>query len=89
MSTRKGKVEFLSELISEAKHVALEGLNTLKVKKDVDDADYVAQTIGNSHLIISDLSRPRMKDYEFSWSNIVSKDDSAFMCHYGHARLFK
>ncbi len=35
------------------------------------------------------MARPRMKDYEFSWKNIVSKDDSAFMCHYAHARLFK
>jgi arginyl-tRNA synthetase len=33
------------------------------------------------------LLRPRIKDYEFSWENIVSKDDSAFMCHYAHARL--
>jgi arginyl-tRNA synthetase len=89
MSTRKGKVEFLAELILEAKHVALEGLASMKIKKNVQDYDSVAQSIGNSHLIISDLSRPRMKDYEFSWSNIVSKDDSAFMCHYSHARLFK
>lgn len=88
MSTRKGKVEFLSELIDEAKLVALESLDSLKVKKNVKDIDYVAQNIGNSHLIISDMARPRMKDYEFSWKNIVSKDDSAFMCHYGHARLF-
>ncbi len=38
-------------------------------------------------MIITDLLRPRIKDYEFSWENIVSKDDSAFMCHYAHARL--
>ncbi len=31
--------------------------------------------------------RPRIKNYDFSWANIVSKDDSAFMCHYAHARL--
>lgn len=88
MSTRRGKVEFLSDLINEAKLVALDSLESLKVKKDVSDIQYVAQNIGNSHLIISDMSRPRMKDYEFSWSNIVSKDDSAFMCHYAHARLY-
>ena len=81
MSTRRGKVEFLGELVAEAKHVAKESLKNLTIKKDVDNLDYVAQTIGNSHLIINDMMRPRMKDYEFSWKNIVSKDDSAFMCH--------
>lgn len=48
----------------------------------------MAQTIGNSHLIINDLAKPRLKDYEFSWKNIIAKDDSAYMCHYAHARLF-
>lgn len=33
------------------------------------------------------MARPRLKDYEFSWKNIVAKDDSAYMCHYAHARL--
>ena len=56
-------------------------------KRVTEDKEKVAQIIGNSHLIVSDLSRPRIKDYEFSWSNIVSKDESAYMCHYSHARL--
>lgn len=34
------------------------------------------------------MARPRLKDYEFSWANIVAKDDSAFMCHYAHARIY-
>ncbi len=68
---------------------SLFGFNFLKEKKGVQDIDYVAQNIGNSHLIMTDMARPRMKDYEFSWKNIVSKDESAFMCHYAHARLFK
>lgn len=89
MSTRKGKVEFLNDLIEEAKNVALESMEELKIKKNVEDIDYTAQIIGNSHLIITDLARPRLKDYEFSWSNIVSKDESAFMCHYSHARLHR
>lgn len=89
MSTRKGKVEFLSDLIDEAKNVALESMEELKIKKNVENIEQTAQIIGNSHLIITDLARPRLKDYEFSWSNIVSKDDSAFMCHYSHARLFR
>ena len=89
MSTRKGKVEFLSDLIDEAKSVALESMEELKIKKNVENVEYTAQILGNSHLIINDLARPRLKDYEFSWSNIVSKDESAFMCHYSHARLFK
>ena len=55
----------------------------------LDNAEYVAQNIGNSHLIITDLGRPKLKDYEFSWANIVAKDDSAYMCHYAHARLFR
>ncbi|CAF0949121.1 unnamed protein product [Brachionus calyciflorus] len=87
MSTRKGKVEFLSDLIQEAKQVAFESMEFSKTKKILQDAELVAQAIGNSHLIITDLGKPRQKDYEFSWKNIVSKDDSAYMCHYAHARL--
>lgn len=60
-------------------------------KRNLNDseANFVAQTIGNSHLVITDMARPRLKDYEFSWANIVSKDDSAFMCHYAHARIYR
>ena len=61
----------------------------LKVKKHVENIEKTAQILGNSHLIINDLARPRLKDYEFSWANMVSKDESAFMCHYGHARIHK
>ena len=46
-----------------------------------------AQIIGNSHLIINDFKRPRIKDYEFSWKNMISNDDSGYMLHYAHARL--
>jgi arginyl-tRNA synthetase len=88
MSTRRGKIEFLNDLIDEAKQVALESMEDLKIKKNVENIEYAAQILGNSHLIITDLARPRLKDYEFSWKNIVSKDESAFMCHYSHARLF-
>jgi arginyl-tRNA synthetase len=56
-------------------------------KKVVDDIDHVSQKIGNSHLVISDFSKFRNKSFEFSWAGIVSKEDSGFMCHYGHARL--
>ena len=31
--------------------------------------------------------RPRIKDYEFSWKNLISNDASGYMLHYAHARL--
>ena len=65
MSTRKGKVEFLNDLIEEAKCVALESMEDLKIKKNVDNVEYTAQVLGNSHLIISDLARPRLKVSHF------------------------
>jgi arginyl-tRNA synthetase len=40
-----------------------------------------------SHLIIGDFLRQRLKDYEFSWKNMLSNDNSAYMLHYAHARL--
>ncbi len=72
MSTRKGKVEFLNDLIIEAKQVALDSMEfsksinswllciyflfnylcKTKAKKDLEDKDYVAQNIGNSHVIL-------------------------------------
>jgi arginyl-tRNA synthetase len=70
-------------LISKSYHVFLED------RRNVENADHVAQCIGNSHLIISDFYKQRSKDYEFSWANIISKDNSAYMCHYAHARLHR
>ena len=46
-----------------------------------------AQIIGLSHMIINDFFRPRMKDYDFSWANMLKSDNSAYSIHYAHARL--
>jgi arginyl-tRNA synthetase len=40
-----------------------------------------------SHLIVGDFLRQRLKDYEFSWTNMLANDNSAYMLHYAHARL--
>ncbi len=40
-----------------------------------------------SHLVIGDFIRNRLKDYEFSWENMLSNDSSAYALHYVHARL--
>jgi arginyl-tRNA synthetase len=39
-------------------------------------------------LIISDFIRPRAKDYNFTWSGMISNDSTAYSIHYAHARLF-
>ena len=38
-------------------------------------------------MIIRDFSKPRIKDYEFTWQNVLSTDASGYTFHYTHARI--
>ncbi len=58
-----------------------------QVKKQLENREKTAQIIGNSHLIINDFMKPRIKDYEFTWQNVLSIDASGYTLHYAHARL--
>ncbi|CAF0757205.1 unnamed protein product [Didymodactylos carnosus] len=85
--TRKGKFELLSDVLNDARERANDGLNRFLIRKEGVDQTKVSEVIGKAYLILTDFSRPRRADYSFSWNDIVSKDNSAFILLYCHARL--
>ena len=85
MSTRKGKVIFLEEVLDQAINLAekiIEEKNpTLKDKKEI------AKEVGVGAIIFGDLSNDRIRNVDFSWERMLSFDgETAPYLQYTHAR---
>lgn len=90
MSTRKGTVVFLEDILAEAQQVMLEKMKEDKFGKmaEIADAEKTADIIGLSAVIIQDLSAKRIKDYTFDWKRMTSAEGSTGpFLQYTHARL--
>ena len=85
MSTRKGQVIFLEEVLDKAIHLVekiIEEKNpTLKNKEEV------AKMIGVGAIIFSDLSNDRIRNIDFNWEKMLSfEGETAPYLQYTHAR---
>lgn len=85
MSTRKGKVIFLEEVLDQAIKLAekiIEEKNpNLKNKKEV------AKEVGVGAIIFGDLSNDRIRNVDFSWERMLSfEGETAPYLQYTHAR---
>lgn len=85
MSTRKGHVVLLDEIISEAKDKAKQ---IIKQKNpDLKDIDGVAEAIGVSAIKYADLNQNRKSDIVFSFDKVVAlKGNSGPYLQYTYAR---
>ena len=86
MSTRKGRVVFLDEVldsaVAEAKSIILEK------NADLEGIDGVAEQVGIGAVIFNDLKRERVKDVEFVWEDVLTfEGDTGPYVQYTHARL--
>ena len=86
MSTRKGRVVFLEDVLDRAVE---EALRIIKEKSpDLPDPETVAEQIGVGAVIFNDLRRERIKDVEFNWEEILSfEGETGPYVQYTHARL--
>lgn len=89
MSTRKGTVVFLEDIINEAKEVMLE-----KMKKNVEkyekikNVDETCQILALSALIVQDFSAKRIKNYDFNMErNTETNGFTGPYLQYMHCRL--
>ncbi len=85
MSTRKGKVIFLDEVLDKSINLALDTIKEknpkLKNKKEV------AKQVGVGAIIFGDLSNDRNRDVNFDWKRILSfEGETAPYVQYTHAR---
>lgn len=90
MSTRKGTVVFLDDILAEAQQVMLERMKEDKFGKmaEIENPEKTADIVGLSAVIIQDLSAKRIKDYQFNWSRMTASEGSTGpFLQYTHARL--
>ncbi|KAI8077079.1 arginyl-tRNA synthetase [Thamnidium elegans] len=87
MSTRKGTVVFLQDILDTAKERILEYMNANIEKSQIKDIDTIADQLGMSAILIQDMKSKRGKDYEFSWERMTdARGDTGVFLQYAHAR---
>eukprot|EP00123_Amoebidium_parasiticum_P010766 comp20304_c0_seq1/m.25512 comp20304_c0_seq1/g.25512 ORF comp20304_c0_seq1/g.25512 comp20304_c0_seq1/m.25512 type:complete len:573 (-) comp20304_c0_seq1:7-1725(-) len=89
MSTRRGDVVFLEDILNEARDKMLEHMHKNKDKlKGVENPEETASQVGLSAVVIQDLQSTRSKGYRFSWDRILRNDgDTGPYLQYQHVRL--
>lgn len=85
MSTRKGRVVFLEDVLNKAVEKTAEIIR----EKNTDgiDVDEVAKEVGIGAVIFQELSNNRIKDYTFSWNKVLNFDgETGPYVQYTHVR---
>lgn len=89
MSTRKGTVVFLDDILEQAKNTMLEIMQQNKEKfAQVENPEQIADYIGISAVMIQDMQAKRINNYEFAWDRMLSSEgDTGPYLQYAHSRL--
>ena len=85
MSTRKGRVVFLEDVLKKA----VEKTREIISEKNTSgiDIDEISKEVGIGAVIFQELSNNRIKDYVFSWDKILNFDgETGPYVQYTHAR---
>ncbi|KAI9671664.1 MAG: hypothetical protein M1831_003192 [Alyxoria varia] len=89
MSTRKGNVKFLADVLDDvqsAMHLVMRG-NATKYSQ-VDNPEETADHIGISSILVQDMSGKRINNYHFDMQRMLSfEGDTGPYLQYAHARL--
>ncbi|XP_018325426.1 probable arginine--tRNA ligase, mitochondrial [Agrilus planipennis] len=88
MSTRKGNVVFLKDILDEMREIMaskqIKSPNTKKTAMDTETQDILAV----SCVIVNDLKQRRQRDYKFNWEKALQADgDTGIKLQYTHSRL--
>lgn len=87
MSTRKGNVIFLEDILKQAIERTSEVIATKNPGLSVEERAKVAQDVGVGAVIFGDLVFDRVKNVEFDWDRILSfEGDSGPYVQYMHVR---
>jgi arginyl-tRNA synthetase len=87
MSTRKGTVVFLQDILDTAKEKILDYMKQNEGKSQIKDIDKIADHLGMSAILIQDMKSKRGKDYEFSWERMTdARGDTGVFLQYAHAK---
>ncbi|MBM4380918.1 MAG: arginine--tRNA ligase [Deltaproteobacteria bacterium] len=89
MSTRKGQVVMLTDVLDEARARALEKVqaNLAAGKMETADPEKLAEQIGLGAIVFGDLKNRRTTDYTFDWDEVLEFDGhTGPYLQYAHAR---
>ncbi len=85
LSTRKGYVVYLEDLLNRAKEKALEIIN--EKSPDLPNKEEVAAQVGIGAVVYTDLQNNRIKDIDFWWDRALNFDgETGPYVQYTHAR---
>ena len=89
MSTRKGNVVFLEDIIDNASEAMHEVMKKNEAKyAQIQDPEKTAETLAISAIMIQDMSAKRVKNYEFEMERMTSfEGDTGPYLQYAHSRL--
>ncbi len=86
MSSRKGNVVFLADVLDEATDRALAKMRQDEGDRGID-LEKVAQQVGIGGVVFGDLKNLRTSDYSFDWEEILNTKGFTGICvQYAHAR---
>jgi len=91
MSTRKGQLHLLAEVLDEAKARALEKVrdNMAQGKIHTEAPEALAEQIGTGAIVFGDLKNRRTTDYTFDWEEVLSfEGHTGVYVQYAHARAW-
>jgi arginyl-tRNA synthetase len=89
MSTRKGQITLLSQVLDEACNLAREKVNeNIQAGRiHTDNPEQLAEQIGVGAIVFGDLENRRTTDYTFSWDEVLSfEGHTGPYLQYAHAR---
>lgn len=85
LSTRKGKVVFLENVLNKAVEKTYEIIT--EKNPNLENKDEIAKQVGIGAVVFQELSHNRIKDYTFSWDKTLNFDgESGPYVQYAHAR---
>lgn len=85
MSTRKGRVVFLEDVLKQAIEKTKETI--LSKNPNALNVDEIAKQVGVGAVVFQELSNSRIKDYTFSWERTLSfEGETGPYVQYTHAR---
>ncbi|KAG7194246.1 uncharacterized protein KQ657_004966 [Scheffersomyces spartinae] len=89
MSTRKGTVVFLDNILEETKDKMHEVMKKNEAKyAQIEDPEKIADLVGISAVMIQDMQSKRINNYEFKWERMLSfEGDTGPYLQYAHSRL--
>ncbi|KIJ45253.1 hypothetical protein M422DRAFT_251433 [Sphaerobolus stellatus SS14] len=89
MSTRRGTVVLLSDLIREASAVMHEQMKKNEAKyTTIEDPESTSREIGITAIKIQDMAAKRINSYQFNWDRMKSfEGDTGPYLQYAHVRL--